>query len=64
MIVKIREPDEYDERKRCPEDADFEFVNEIAENELELYGIIIRQPGRPSCPYNAKGEYVPRGRRR
>lgn len=64
MIIKIREPDEYEVRRRCPEDADFDFVNEVVENELERFGIIVSKTGSPPCPYNRKGEYVPRSKRR
>jgi len=38
------------------------------DNELEIlkdhYGITINKRAPPTCPYNEKGEYVPRSKRR
>lgn len=35
MIIKIHTPDDYDERRRRSEDADFVFVDKLVESFLD-----------------------------
>lgn len=49
-----------DDNAEHPEKLDAE---EYEYNELEYLGLKIRKRNTPTCPYNERGEYIPRNQR-
>lgn len=65
MVTEIHTPSESDnERFRCPIDKDDSFYDDIADDELGFFGIVIKKISTPSCPYDQMRQYIPRSQRR
>lgn len=70
MVIEIHLPDENDKnrhRDSAAEDYYYYFHSDIddeADDELGYFGIVIKKPNPPPCPYNKNGLYIPRNQRR